>query len=404
MRPPWWLPVVLALGCQPEDPPDQVQPLDPVDPEWIGSGDEPSEILFDPVSIPDLHIELSEDALAALQNDPHDYTEGVFTFDERVFEPIGVRLMGVDPALGSDHKPSFKLKFDESVASGEFLGLRELQLREMAADASMMRERLGYMVFREAGVPASRAHHARVFVNGECYGLYANVENVDRRLVGRWFVNAGGSLFESVGADFSEERVEDFDHKSGPDDRAAIRGLADALEYADPDAALAEAEQYVDLEAFVRFWATSAVVGQLGSYPYLADDFYLYLDPESGVLHFLPWGVDEGLEEVDVFALDGLLAARCAESSTCLDDWTQAIWEILDLAEAIDWLAAFDEIAAQIEIPVAEDDHAPHTPADIAADQTSLRTFIESRRAAIEAQLGNEVRGPPGAGGGAGCE
>ena len=194
MRPPWWLPVVLALGCQPEDPPDQVQPLDPVDPEWIGSGDEPSEILFDPVSIPDLHIELSEDALAALQNDPHDYTEGVFTFDERVFEPIGVRLMGVDPALGSDHKPSFKLKFDESVASGEFLGLRELQLREMAADASMMRERLGYMVFREAGVPASRAHHARVFVNGECYGLYANVENVDRRLVGRWlhaFVDDG---------------------------------------------------------------------------------------------------------------------------------------------------------------------------------------------------------------------
>jgi len=390
MRPLWWLPVVLALGCQPEDLPDPVEPLDPVEPEGIGSGDgDPSEILFDPLSIPDLHLELSEDALVALQLEPYEYTEGAFTFDERVFEPIGVRLMGADPVLGIDHKPSFKLKFDEYVATGEFLGLRELQLRAMAADASMMRERLGFMVFREAGVPASRAHHARVFVNAEYGGLYANVESVDRQLVGRWFLEAGGSLFESVGTDFSEEQVDDFHLKAGEDDRDAIRGLAAALESADPDAALAEAEQYVDLEAFVRFWATSAVVGQLGSYPYLADDFYLYLDPGSGVLHFIPWGVDEGLMELDVLAADGRLAARCAESAACLEEWTGATWEIVDLAETLDWLAAFDEIAAQIESSVAEDDHTPHTPADIAADQATLRTFIESRRATIEAQLGN---------------
>jgi len=388
MRPPWWLGVVLALGCQSEDLPDPVDPLDPVEPDEVSGGSaDPSETLFDPASIPDLYLELSEDALAALQQAPFEYTDGAFTFDERVFEPIGVRLMGPDPALGSDHKPSFKLKFDEYVATGEFLGLPALQLRGMAADPSMMRERLGFMVFREADVPASRAHHARVFINGACYGLYANVETVDRQLVGRWFSHAGGSLFESVGSDFSDEQVEDFHLQTGEDDRDAIRGLAAALESDDPDAALAEAEQYVDLEAFVRFWATSAVVGQLGSYPYFADDFYLYLDPDSGVLHFFPWGVDEGLVELDVLAVDGLLAARCAESSACLEDWTQAVREILDLAETIDWLAAFDEIAEQIESPAAGDDHTPHAPEAIAADQAALRTFIESRRATVEAQL-----------------
>ena len=52
----------------------------------------------------------------------------------------------------------------------------------------MMHERMAYWVARQAGgIPASRANHAQLTINGQPYGLYTNVETVKKRILRRWF-------------------------------------------------------------------------------------------------------------------------------------------------------------------------------------------------------------------------
>ena len=383
--------VLLLAGCHGTGssgttPPDS---LEPVDPDLVPGAEDPSEIIFDPESIPEFHLELDEDAIDALDDEPYEYTEGSFTYDGREFGPIGVRLKGENSFLGIHEKPSFKLKFDVYVDGGEFLGLEELTLNNMASDMTMMHERLCYQVFREADVPASRAHHARVFVNDDFYGLYVNVETVDRRLIRRWFEDDGGTLFEGWDVDFYPEYVDAFQLEFGEEDRSAIAGLAEALEMEDADEALEAAEEFVDLEAFGHFWAVTAVTGQFDAYPYHPDDFHLYHDPTSGVLHFLPWGTDESfLGGYSVGWIMGRLAIRCTESPSCLEDWAWDVWDTLDRVEEMDWLAEFDRIDEQIADSVAEDDRKPYGGVIVAMAQADMREFMEIRRETIMEDFG----------------
>ena len=97
----------------------------------------------------------------------------------------------------------------------------------MHSDPSMMHERLAYLVARQAGgIPASRANHALLTVNGQFYGLYTNVETVKKRMLRRWFADDAGPLFEATDVDFVAADIPFFELASGPDDRSLLAGLA----------------------------------------------------------------------------------------------------------------------------------------------------------------------------------
>ena len=51
---------------------------------------------------------------------------------------------------------SYKLKFDIEDASQRFFGYKRLQLHASIQDTTLMRERLAYQLFREAGVATVR--------------------------------------------------------------------------------------------------------------------------------------------------------------------------------------------------------------------------------------------------------
>ena len=86
-----------------------------------------------------------------------------------------------DPDGPKAGKCSLKLGFDEVDANLRFYGLKKLNFHAMNNDLSRLRERLAYFLFRRFGVPAPRAVHATLTVNGESLGLYALVEEIDSR-------------------------------------------------------------------------------------------------------------------------------------------------------------------------------------------------------------------------------
>ena len=92
-----------------------------------------------------------------------------------------------------------KVKFNtDDYPERKFFGLKKLLFHSMNNDYSLLRERLGYWIFREMGVMGPRSVHAIVKINGEVSGLYALVEEVDGRFTRTNFENGEGNLYKGI--------------------------------------------------------------------------------------------------------------------------------------------------------------------------------------------------------------
>jgi len=356
--------------------------------ESVG-GYDPIAEMFSGEEVPHFDIELSSAALEALRRDPLEYTEGAITYRGRRYEPVGVRLKGQGSFLPIDEKAAFKIDFDAFEDGGRFHGIERLTFNNMRYDYSMLHERLGYAVYRELGVPASRAAHATLAINGALYGLYTNLESVDEDMAGRWFDDLSGSMFEAWDVDFYDRYIGDYELEFGPDDRSGLQGTADALEDSGEEA-LAAAAAHVDLDGFLAYWAAGVVIGQFDAYPYSwpGDDIHLYDDPEAG-LTFIPWGVDETFSgRVRPDRVYGILGARCLDVGWCEDAWRRAVADALDVADAMDLAGLFDAVAEQIAPHVEADRQKPYSEDAVWREQRQVREFITGRRAELERELG----------------
>src|SRR4029077_17221090 len=110
-----------------------------------------------------------------------------------------VNTLPSDPPAPKTGKCSIKIDFNRVDSKLRFHGLKKLNLHSMGRDMSMMRERLGYGLFREFGIAAPRAMHARVLFNGELEGLFIAVEQLDGRFThSRFSDGADANLYKEV--------------------------------------------------------------------------------------------------------------------------------------------------------------------------------------------------------------
>jgi spore coat protein CotH len=349
---------------------------------WTDTGT--SDDLYRSDVIPEIALEISPDGVASLEAEPRTWVQATIVFEGLRYGPVGVRLKGQNSFLPFSEKPSLRIKIDEYIDGVTFHGLKDMTLNNMSTDTSMMHERLAYFVAREAGIPASRCNHVVLTVNGQLYGLYANVETVKPRMLSGWFDDNNGSLFEAADADFQPQYVGFYELKSGPDDRSGLEGLSNALAIAGPEAAMSAAGDYIDLAHFQRFWGMEAVIGQFDAFPYSlpGDDYFVYDDPTSGQLWLLPWGMDETFFAADFSPLmtNSILAARCKESPTCYQQFIDSAWDIQTMTEDLGLEAERARIEAQIAPLVAADTRKPYTDAEVTEGQTQLGYFIRGRR------------------------
>jgi hypothetical protein len=337
--------------------------------------------LFDE-PLPEFDLTLSDEALEALRVDPYTWVEGTFTYGGATYDPVGIRLKGNNSFEPIDAKPSLKVKLDH-VENWDLMGLENLTFDNMSSDKSMIRERLAYRVFRELGLPAARANHAVVRINGEDRGLYTLVETVNHDFLELWYPDATGSLWEAAGVEYVDEEIVDFEIESGVDDRAPLQAVADALELGDP-LAYDEAGYWVDWPQFVDFVATTLVVGQFDSYPWSTpgNDMHVYVDPADGLLDTVPHGMDETFEDdrYDPYSGVGLLFLTCMANPACVDDYDASIWDAQAVAEQIDLLGYAEEVQAEIDAMAYLDPRRPYTYEQVLTNQARVLDFIASRR------------------------
>ncbi len=144
------------------------------------AGTAPSDELYDPKNLPRFDLEIPPESIAGLNKDGRAYARATLKYGAETVADIGVHLKGEASFRPLAKKAAFKLKFDEFVPDRTFRGLERMTWNNMMEDPSFIAERLSYLVFRTAGLPAPRANSALVYVNGAYYGVYTNLETEDK--------------------------------------------------------------------------------------------------------------------------------------------------------------------------------------------------------------------------------
>jgi spore coat protein H len=376
--------VALVPGCGNDDGPAPSQ--DTV----LATGD-----LYDPLRRLEVEIEMPAADWDALreqgfslfefqrgQAGDFDYT--FFDADVRIdgqrVERASVRKKGGLGSL-SRLRPSLIVDLDRNVPDRELLGVARLTLNNDRSSPSHNRQCMAYELFARAGLPASRCNLAHVQVNGEDLGTFSNVEPIRKPLLRRLFGDDSGNLYEGrEDGDFTAAGVERFEIKTNEstNDRSDLRAVARALEAADGEV-VAELDRVVDLEQFRRFWALETLTGNWDSYSGNTNNFYLYHDPASDKLVFLPWGTDTAFtggsivdaynQTLTVYAT-GALANRLynlpeerARFRALLGELNDTLWDGEGLVARLDELAGLSTdawpgaVEAQREFLLAHSDN-----------------------------------------------
>lgn len=358
----------------------------------VGDSTDPSDAIFDPDRIQRVDLSLSAASLRALEADPSTDVEAAFGYDGAWLGAVGVRVKGVYGSLRSlDAKASFKVDFNE-LEDRRLRGLENLVLNNMVQDPSYVHEALAYSLWRAAGLPAPRTGWAELWVNGEHWGLYVVVEPVDDTFVRRWFGDdEGGSLWEGAyGVDFFEGYEDLFELDEGEADTAPITELAALLAGEPDEAAIAELEGLVDLDAFLAYMALEAASLHWDGYT-TRNNYRVWHDPGTGLLHWIPWGADQTFSTDVYVPYDGYGAtlAFCLAEPACAARYDDALLDAADLVEAMDLRAELDAHVALLADAVADDPRGEFDAHTVAAYQALTATVIdgtpERLRAAVEA-------------------
>jgi spore coat protein CotH len=280
-----------------------------------------SSTFYDTSRIVEVFLEIDHEDLARIYEDPFskEYVLGSFTYDGQSVDNVAIRIKGnlqINFMLvNGGHKFSFKVDFNRYDKDKTFLGYQKTNLHNIVNDPSFLRENTTYNLFRDAGVVVSNASYVNLYVNGEHYGLYNHVEQVDDEFLENRFGDGSGNLFkpenfylEYLGDEeeyYNLESIRLRTNEENPDYSHLIEFMRvlNSPEHPDFQYSL---EAIFDVDTFLRFLAVNTFILNLDSYDLLGHNYYLYDNPETGKFHFIPWDLSESFGNFACSDMEGM--------------------------------------------------------------------------------------------------
>ena len=212
-----------------------------------------------------------------------------------VYTNVGLHLKGSAGSFRQidDPKPAFTLSFNQFNIEQRFHGLRKIHLNNSVQDASYLNELLAGELFRAANVPATRAAHAVVTLNGKrLQGLYVLKEGFTKDFLAQFFKKTNGNLYDmDPGREITEKLKKDMG--DGPNDWSDLKALADAANEPDPSKRWQALDHVLDLDRFVAFMVMEVMTCHWDGYCLGRNNFRIYADRDSNKILFFPHGTDQ---------------------------------------------------------------------------------------------------------------
>lgn len=151
-----------------------------------------------------------------------EYTTCTVVIDGDSYKNVAIRAKGntslsTVSLLGSD-RYSLKIEFDHYNSAENYYGLDKLCLNNIIQDTTYMKDYLSYQLMAQMGVPSPLCSYAYLTINGEEWGLYLAVEDVEDAFLARNYGSDHGELYKPDSQSFGAGRgngkdfnMDDFD-------------------------------------------------------------------------------------------------------------------------------------------------------------------------------------------------
>jgi len=278
--------------------------------------------LYVDTTVPRVDITVSPDTLAWLYANPESDREfrAAFIFDNGTahitVDPVGFRLRGNTSRWSQ--KKSFKVSFNTFTPGGNLYGVEKMNLNGEHNDPSVMRSKIMWDILRQWDIPAPRANHVQLFINGNYFGLYMNVEHIDEEFVMSRFGNKDGNLYKCLYPADLDYRGDDPDsYKIWSGDRwvyelttnveendfSDIASFIGVLHSSADDNLTCDLNEVFNTYDYLKVMAAQILCGDWDGYIYNKNNFYLYHNTLTGRFEYIPYDVDNTFG-IDWFGID----------------------------------------------------------------------------------------------------
>jgi spore coat protein CotH len=363
------------------------------------------------------------------------WATGSVAVGDQTFDNVGIRYKGNGTIADAARsiKKSFKIDLEHFGGKHKWLGRKTLNLHSGVSDPTKCRETLGYQIYRAAGVAAPRTAFAEVWLDvsgkhdNEYLGLFTLVEQPDKQFLKDNFGSDKGLLMKPEGVRDFVDQGDDwkrydkrYEPKREPREEEAARMIAFArlVSKADDEEFRRQIRDYLEIDVYLRFLAVTTFIANSDSFFSLGHNYYMYLHPDTGRLHFFAWDLDRAFANLPIFGSKGqqmnfslthpysgshrlterLLAMPGVgeqyqklfrELSTTVLAREKLLAEISRLTESTNELVERDAQAATAR----NDRSSGFGPFQMMAKPPDLATFVEKRTKSVAAQLSGTSSG-----------
>ncbi|MFM1933069.1 MAG: hypothetical protein RL226_2372, partial [Bacteroidota bacterium] len=290
---------------------------------------------FDPNTVPTIEITFDQSNWwTQLTNNYNSATplEATITIDGSTYAQVGVRFKGqTSYMMVNGQKKSFNITLDEWIDGQDHEGYESFNLQNGAFDASFLREFIYERIIRRH-IPAAQCNFSHLYINGEDWGLYPNLQQLNKQYLEEWFLDNDGTRWRADAPSGTTGGPGGGGPGGGPqwgDGTAALNWLgADTADYQDyytlksssiqqpwddlvatcdvlentpMNELYATLNEVMDVDRALWFLASEILFSDDDGYVYKGKmDYFLYFDVESGRMHPLEYDGNTVMEDANV--------------------------------------------------------------------------------------------------------
>lgn len=268
--------------------------------------------LYEPTVLRTLFIDFEDkDWEAALADFYHTDVEvpATLTVDGKRYDNVGVHFRGMSSYMGvpAGRKRSMNLALHFVNEKQRLYGYKTLNLLNAHDDPSMMSTVL-YSHISRKHIPAPKANFVKLVINGESWGVYANVQQFNKEFMAENFGSSKGARWKVRGSpggqgglEYLGDDIEDYKRryeiKSADDskDWKAFIALCKTLNKTPPEKLEEALKQMLDLDGALWFLALDVALINNDGYWVRASDYSVCRD-SNGKFHLVPGDMNEAFQ------------------------------------------------------------------------------------------------------------
>lgn len=174
---------------------------------------------------------------------------------------------------------------------------RKFNFNGMPADLSMLSERTAYYLMSKLGMIAPYSVHAKLYINGNYFGIYSFLEPVERGFIQSRFNYSTGAIFKDLW--FNDLHIKDAeDSRKGGDlnDTEFVKMVMREINLVplDKNSSFNLLSRYFDIPSMVQLIAFNSIIGSKDDWRQ-RHNFVLYINRNrigNRKIVFIPWDYD----------------------------------------------------------------------------------------------------------------